>query len=223
VFGFFFHFYLLYLNKDTKMITVGNIISKESITGIPNSFNLEQKVTTTEIPNLIIGWELTKTLFPKASILKKKIEDNVYWTFSPTEKRTIFENDLKKYIDKSYRDYVKKIKFYNIDPIIYKINTIDELLEKLSIVAGGVTYLYVNKVVYVYHNFIIYSIDLELLDFIGFDRKIILSSLKEITNFSDCSWELKNFKNELKYLDIKYLPYLIYKDATKNTTFSLVS
>ena len=74
---------------------------------------------------------------------------------------------------------------------------------------------------YVYHSFIIYSIDLELLDFIGFDRKIILSTLKEITNFSD--GEFKNFKNELKYLDIKYLPYLIYKDATKNTTFSLVS
>jgi len=204
------------------MITVGNIITKESITGIPNNFDIRETVLTTETPNLIIGWELTKTLYPEASILRKKINDNLYWTFSPTEKRSVFENDLKKYIDKSYKDYIKKIKFYNIDPIIYKINTIDELLGKLSIVAGGFTYLYVNKIVYVYHNFIIYSIDLELLDFIGFDRKIILSLLKETTNFSDCDWELKNFKNELKYLDIKYLPYLIYKDATKNTTFSLV-
>ena len=121
----------------------------------------------------------------------------------------------------AYKYYIKKIKFYNIDPIIYKINTIDELLDKLKIVAGGITYLYVNKIVYVYHSFIIYSIDLELLDFIGFDRKIILSTLKEITNFSD--GEFKNFKNELKYLDIKYLPYLIYKDATKNTTPSVLS
>ena len=204
------------------MITVGNIITKESITGIPNNFDIHETVLTTDTPNLIIGWELTKTLCPEASILRKKIKDNLYWTFSPTEKRSVFENDLKKYIDKSYKDYIKNIKFYNIDPIIYKINTIDELLSKLSIVAGGFTYLYVNKIVYVYHNFIFYSIDLELLDFIGFDRKIILSSLKETTNFSDCDWELKNFKNELKYLDIKYLPYLIYKDATKNTTFSLV-
>jgi hypothetical protein len=202
------------------MIIVGNIITKESITGIPNNFDIYETIPTTDTPNLIIGWELTKTLCPEASILRKKIKDNLYWTFSPTEKRSVFENDLKKYIDKSYKDYIKNIKFYNIDPIIYKINTIDELLGKLSIVAGGFTYLYVNKVVYVYHNFIIYSIDLELLDFIGFDRKIILSSLKETTNFFE--GELKNFKNELKYLDIKYLPYLIYKDATKNITFSLV-
>jgi hypothetical protein len=204
------------------MITVGNIITKESITGIPSNFGVYETVPTTDIPNLIIGWELTKTLYPEVSILRKKIKDNLYWTFSPIEKRSHFENDLKKYIDKSYKDYIIKIKFHNIDPIIYKINTVDELLSKLSIVAGGFTYLYVNKVVYVYHDFVIYSIDLELLDFIGFDRKIILSTLKETTNFSDCSWELKNFKSELKYLDIKYLPYLIYKDATKNTTSSLV-
>lgn len=202
------------------MIIVGNIITKESITGIPNNFDIYETIPTTDTPNLIIGWELTKTLCPEASILRKKIKDNLYWTFSPTEKRSVFENDLKKYIDKSYKDYIKNIKFYNIDPIIYKINTIDELLGKLSIVAGGFTYLYVNKIVYVYHNFIIYSIDLELLNFIGFDRKIILSSLKETTNFFE--GELKNFKNELKYLDIKYLPYLIYKDATKNITSSFV-
>jgi hypothetical protein len=204
------------------MIIVGNIITKESTTGIPSNFGIHETIPTSDTPNLIIGWELTKTLCPEASILRKKIKDNLYWTFSPTEKRSVFENDLKKYIDKSYKDYIKNIKFYNIDPIIYKINTIDELLGKLSIVAGGFTYLYVNKIVYVYHNFIIYSIDLELLNFIGFDRKIILSSLKETTNFSDCDWELKNFKNELKYLDIKYLPYLIYKDATKNITSSFV-
>jgi hypothetical protein len=202
------------------MITVGNIITKESITGIPSNFGVYETVSTTDIPNLIIGWELTKTLYPEASILRKKIKDNLYWTFSPIEKRSHFENDLKKYIDKSYKDYINNIKFHNIDPIIYKINTVDELLSKLSIVAGGFTYLYVNKVVYVYHDFVIYSIDLELLDFIGFDRKIILSTLKETTNFFE--GELKNFKNELKYLDIRYLPYLIHKDATKNTTSSLI-
>jgi hypothetical protein len=204
------------------MIIVGNIISKEDLTGIPSNFNLCKEVPTNELPSLIISWELTKSLYPEASILRKKIKENVYWTFSPAEKRSIFETDLKKYIDKSYNDYIKNIKFFNIDPVIYKINSNEELIEKIKSVAGGFTYLYVNKVVYVYHNFIIYSIDLDQLDFIGFDRKIILSTLKETTNFSDCSWELKNFKNELKYLDIKYLPYLIYKDATKNTTFSLV-
>ena len=91
------------------MITVGNIITKESITGIPNNFDIHETVLTTDTPNLIIGWELTKTLCPEASILRKKIKDNLYWTFSPTEKRSVFENDLKKYIDKSYKDCIDLI------------------------------------------------------------------------------------------------------------------
>ena len=41
------------------------------------------------LPTLIVGWERVKKLYPKASILKKKIKDNLYWTFSPTEKRKI--------------------------------------------------------------------------------------------------------------------------------------
>ncbi len=47
---------------------------------------------------------------------------------------------------------------------------------------------------------------------------MVLSLLKESTTFFEV--DLKKFKNELKYLDIKYIPYLEHKDATKNTTLS---
>jgi len=208
------------------MSIVGNIVTNNGITGIPNGFNILSieeylKIKDNTLPTLIIGWEETKTNIPKASILRKKIKDNLYWTFSTTEKRTIFEEDLKSFIKKTYEDYVKEIKFFNIDPIIYKINTTEELITKIKSVAGGFAYLYLNKVVYIYHNFIIFSIDLEQLDFIGFDREIIISTLKESTKFFEENLE-KNFKNELKYLTIKYLPYLLFRDATKNTTSSLL-
>ena len=208
------------------MSIVGNIVTNNGITGIPNGFNILSieeylKIKDNTLPTLIIGWEETKTNIPEASILRKKIKDNLYWTFSTTEKRTIFEEDLKSFIKKTYEDYVKEIKFFNIDPIIYKINTTEELITKIKSVAGGFAYLYLNKVVYIYHNSIIFSIDLEQLDCIGFDREIIISTLKESTKFFEENLE-KNFKNELKYLTIKYLPYLLFRDATKNTTSSLL-
>ena len=208
------------------MSIVGNIFTNNGITGIPNGFNILSieeylKIKDNTLPTLIIGWEETKTNVPEASILRKKIKDNLYWTFSTTEKRTIFEEDLKSFIKKTYEDYVKEIKFFNIDPVIYKINTTEELITKIKSVAGGFAYLYLNKVVYIYHNSIIFSIDLEQLDFIGFDREIIISTLKESTKFFEENLE-KNFKNELKYLTIKYLPYLLFRDATKNTTSSLL-
>lgn len=204
------------------MITVGNIISKESLTGIPINFNqITNLPLSYEIPNIIVGWELTKNLFPEASILNKKIKDNVYWTFSTTEKRTIFEEDLKSFIKKSYNDYVKDIKHFNLDPIVYNLKTTEEFITKIKAFEESFIYLYDDKVVYLYHNFIIFSIDLEQLDFIGFDRETVLNEIKKSSKHFEKNSE-KNYKNELKYLDIKYIPYLICKDATKNTTSSLI-
>ncbi len=72
---------------------------------------------------------------------------------------------------------------------------------------------------YVYHNNIIYSIDLEQIDFIGFNRIEILDETKKLMGlFEDDIKLISKFKNEIKYLDIRYIPYLIFKNATKNIT-----
>ena len=211
------------------MIIVGNIISNEGVTGIPQNFNvltMEEYLNAdgNDLPTLIIGWELAKTNFDKASILRKKISDGLYWTFNTSEKRGVFEDDLKKFIKRSYDDFVKGIKYFNIDPIMYKINSTEELIEKIKSLAGGFAYLYSDKVVYVYHNFNLFSIDLEQIEFIGFDREKVLSILKKnMTQFEGNDGKgTTKFKNELKYLNIKYIPYLMFKDATKNTTSSLI-
>lgn len=203
------------------MIIVGNIISEDTLTGMPNNFFCTKEMVTSDMPTIIIGWGLTKRLFPEASILNKKIKDNVYWTFSTTEKRTIFEEDLKSFIKKSYNDYVKDIKHFNLDPIVYNLKTTEEFITKIKAFEESFIYLYDDKVVYLYHNFIIFSIDLEQLDFIGFDRETVLNEIKKSSKHFEKNSE-KNYKNELKYLDIKYIPYLICKDATKNTTSSLI-
>lgn len=204
------------------MILVGNIVSNEELVGVPNNFVQGRFISTNGLPTLVIGWELTKSLYPQASILKKEITDNVFWTFSKSEKRTIFEKDLNEFIKKSYEDYVKNIKHTNIDPIIYKIKDTEELINKIKAVAGDFAYLYVNKVVYVYNNFNIFSIDLEQLDFIGFDKEKVLNELEENIIYFEKKNKLINFKDELKYLNIKYIPYLMFKDATKNITSSLI-
>ena len=208
------------------MIIVGNIVTNGGIINIPSNFNILTiedylKADNNDLPTLIIGWDLAKTNFDKASILKKKITNNLYWTFATSEKRGVFEEDLKKFIKRSYDDYIKGIKFINIDPIIFKINSTEELIEKLKSLVGGFAYLYLDRVVYVYHNFSLFSIDLEQLDFIGFDREKVLSKLREDLMLFEKEEE-KNFKNELKYLNIKYIPFLMFKDATKNTTSSLI-
>jgi hypothetical protein len=129
------------------IIIVGNIVTEDGITNVPNNFNVinfESYENETSVPTLFIGWENTKRILPQSSILNKKITDNLYWTFSSTEKRTIFENDLKSFIQKSYQDFTKNIPYYTLDPIILKIKTTEELLQKLQKFKESFTYLYIR-------------------------------------------------------------------------------
>lgn len=207
------------------MIFVGNIVTENKLNNIPDNFTIMnfdeyQKNENSILPTLFVGWEATKKLLPGTSILNKKIKDNLYWTFSSVEKRTIFENDLKSFITKSYQDFIKNIPFYSLDPIILKIKTTKDLLQKLYNFKESFTYLYGNRIVYIYYNSSIISLDLNLLKFISFDDNEILGYLKKETKFFEN--KEKEFKTELKYFDIKYIPYLIYCDATKNSTFSVL-
>lgn len=204
------------------MIFVGNIVCNDELTSIPNNFNLFsfEDWESNDLPTLFIGWEETKKKLPNASILNKKINNNLYWTFSIPEKRNIFESDIKSFIKKSYDDFVKNIPFYVFDPLILNIKTTDELLEKLKTFAKSFTYLYGDGMVYIYHDAKIIAIDLNLLKFISFNSQEVLKYLREESNFFEN--KEKEFKSELKYFDIKYIPYLIYKDATKNSTTSVL-
>ena len=50
-----------------------------------------------DIPTLIVGWDKAKKLYPDASILDWKINDNVYWTYGKRVRREKNEDDIKKF------------------------------------------------------------------------------------------------------------------------------
>jgi hypothetical protein len=202
---------------------IGTIVTNEENITNDQNFNIlkySDYKKTNEIPTLLIGWSLVKEIFPHSSILNKKIEENIYWTFSPSEKRKIFEDDLKSFIEKSYNDYVKNIEYFNLDPVIYKIENIDELKKKVLTFNNCFTYLYSNKILYFYFDNKIISVDTDFLDFIGFDKENFINFVKD--NFNVYQNEEKKYKNEIKYLGTKYLPYLIHQDARKNTSTSFI-
>ena len=203
---------------------VGNIVNcnEEIDERYFNCLSIDEFMATeipSELPTLIVGWSIVKENFGEVSILSKMItpptEDGyggIYWTFSKAEKRGIYELNLKEFKERCYVDLVKNIKTYNIDPIIYKINNTDELCVKIEKLAGGIGYLFQERIVYIYKDNNIFMIDLELIDFIGFDRDLIMNNLKDhLSVFSD-DFEEK-YTEELRHLDIKYTPYLEFKNA----------
>jgi hypothetical protein len=175
--------------------------------------------TENKLPTLIIGWDTVKKNFDGVSILSKKITEptsdgygGVYWTFSRKEKRGIYELNLKEFKERCYLDLVKKLKTYNIDPIIYKINDTDELCTRLTKLAGGIGYLFQERIVYIYKDNNIYMVDLELIEFIDFNKDQVIKTLTDHLSVFGDDFE-EEFTEELKHLDIKYTPYLKFKNA----------
>lgn len=172
-----------------------------------------------ELPTLIVGWDTVKKNFGDVSILSKIIYPptkdgwgGCYWTFSRKEKRGIYESNLKEFKERCYVDLVKNLKTYNIDPIIYKINDTDELCNRILKLADGVGYLFQDRIVYIYKDTHIFMIDLELMEFIGFDKDQIVKTLTDNLNVFGDDFEEK-YTEELKHLDIKYTPFLEFKNA----------
>lgn len=172
-----------------------------------------------KLPTLIVGWDTVKKNFSEVSILSKIISPptkdgygGIYWTFSRKEKRGIYESNLKEFKEKCYEDLVKNLKTYNIDPIIYKINNTDELCTRILKLADGIGYLFQDRIVYIYKDNHIFMVDLELMEFIGFDKNQIVKTLTNNLSVFGDDFEEK-YTEELKHLDIKYTPFLEFKNA----------
>ena len=206
-------------------MVVGNIVNcnKEIDEKYFNCVSLETYLNDgvgNNLPTLIIGWSEVKENFKSASILNKTITksengfNGLYWTFSPKEKRGVFEENLKNFKKKCYEDLVKQVNTHNIDPLLFNIETTEQLIGKILKLKGGFGYLYEDRIVYVYKDDKILMFDLELMEFINFNLESIINCFKQnLTVFSD---DLeKEFEEELKHLDIRYTPYLKYVECNK--------
>ena len=63
------------------------------------------------IPTLVIGWEKTKSLFPTACIIERKINDDTYWTWGSRERRQVMEKDIAVFRRLALKRFTKSIKY----------------------------------------------------------------------------------------------------------------
>lgn len=152
---------------------------------------------------LVVGYDLAKE--KGASILEHKLDKNKYWTFLPREKRYIFKEHVKTLIKEGYENFIGKIKLKTLDPIRYEsektfLSTISKAIQE------GTGYLYSDKL-YVYKKGILYHINMGLLDFMSWD---IRDNIIDMVNMIDV--DLENYKEDLKYIEEKYIPYLVYAE-----------
>ena len=148
-------------------------------------FNLNEEFA---IPTIIIGWSFVKNNFDKVKISQKRIRKNLYWTFSPEEDQEINERDLKKFLNKSLKEYLPQ----NYKTFDCNLNgNINDHLEEIFSKRINFCFLSSNEILYVYNEKSFYGISLNSIDYTFLNKRDFLKII--INNYNLVFFNYDNF------------------------------
>ena len=162
------------------------------------------------IPTLVIGWEFTKKMYNDANILDWEISRDVYWTYGNREKRNRYDENINKFKDLALLKFIKSVKYEYKNILLL---TDEEKNEIIEIITGNGVNVYIhNDMLYVLKdNKNVIGLSLRDIDYIGKDRKKILSKVfrnekNHIISLTDSelSYDIKNTLYKYSYV----VPYL---------------
>jgi hypothetical protein len=190
---------------------IANIVTNSNIT-VDKYFNISNSLDNIiqDLPTLIIGWDIVKSINPDVDFIDKKLSDNIFWTFKKSERRDIYQEDLYNFITYCYKNLIKDIDYSFIDLITLTDSEIKESFNNIKKCKKSATYQY-NDMIYVYCDNTIYGIDLKLVKYLDYDVKKTIEKIKK-NSFVFLSGDqiLIEYKDIIESLDneVKYVPYL---------------
>lgn len=188
---------------DPKNIPFLNEEYKKYQIGIREFFSKDEQIN---IPTLIIGWEYVQNTFEKTRISKKKIAKNLYWTFSQKEDKESFEEDIKKFIEKSIKEFLPN----NYQPLDFLINDNNfDFLNKYFSTEINFVFFDCKNALYVYNQNFFFGINLDSL-------KYTKNNLQEFIIYL-----FKNYK--LIFFNYDNIPDILKKDNNFILTLENVS
>ena len=99
------------------MKKLGYIVTDRKINNVKDFVEVVNDISLTDStkPVLLVGLENAKKNIENFSILNKKVNDNLFWTFKKTEKRVDFENDINYFYNYIIYNITRNIKYYYIN------------------------------------------------------------------------------------------------------------
>lgn len=131
-------------------------------------------------PILIVGWKKAKEDPRYKTVLDKQLDENVFWTFSKTESRSDFEEDLKEFYSIIYNDILNNIDYYYINIYKLKYSNIKKLYN-IILTSGEVKNIYLSKdLLYVPYEGKVLGLSLSILEYCGIPRDKIINKIKSV-------------------------------------------
>lgn len=192
---------------------IANIISKDQMDLGPE-FKIYQSfddIINPHLPTLIVGCDLTKQLFgDDLNFLERKIDNNLFWTFTKKELRKKYFNDLEDFIQYSYECSVHKLSYIYLDIIQYDSVKIRKIIKKMLSLKEIYTF-YIENMIYMYSDKFIFGVDLDLLKYSNVDKLKVLNKIKVISKvFLEGNEILIEYKNYMERLEnkVRFIPFI---------------
>ena len=183
------------------MRILGYIVSKNKIKNILPNIQVVPSINLIEDKNkpiLIVGLEEAKKNASSFSILEKKLDEKLFWTFGKREKRSDHETDIEKFQDFVLKESLCGVKYYYFNVLKVNFGTLKRLISIIN--NQEEKYFYTDKkIIYMYYDNFILGVSLDIIDYLGIKRKKILDLIR------------KNPINKIFYNDF-ILPYKIKKN-----------
>jgi len=193
---------------------IGNIVSDIDV-NVGCEFNYSKSLDgiDSQLPTLIIGFDLSKELLNSVDVLNRKVNDSLFWTFTKREYRKLFNNDIEDFTQFCYTTSVNQISYIYIDLLQMKPTTLFKIYRKINSLNNLYSYEYDNKMLYIYSDNLIFGFDLELYTFVGGDVEKVKTKIKDkslvFLSGNGVYIEYTNYMERLNY-EPKYIPYLEY-------------
>ena len=174
------------------MEKLGNIVTSSKQNTFSEIFNVVNSYDDIiqGVPTLIIGWENAKKYIPQVNILTKRY-DNIWWTFSKTERRCEYEDDIMEFFKFTILSRMNKIKYVYVDLVNFRLNSIKKMISFAKGSTHKVVFLTRNKnfmFIYSKQYETIFGISLTLCEYLGIYRNKVIRLVKNGEFIHDTSF-----------------------------------
>lgn len=195
------------------MKILGYIVTEHKMRGIES---FVEQVNSIELadstkPILLISWKNAKKHPKYTNILDRKLDTNLFWTFSKSENRSDFERDLEKFYTYIFTNISETVTYYYVNILKLRYTKIKKLYNIINSNIDKNIYIN-NRMVYIpFKNDKILGLSLQILSYCGIKQSKVLSRIfKNSHNKQVDSTDRNTIKLERKLEDKKYvIPFLI--------------
>lgn len=195
------------------MKILGYIVTEHKMKGIESFVEQVNSIELADFakPILLISWKNAKKHPKYTNILDRKLDSNLFWTFSKSENRSDFERDLEKFYTYIFTNISETVTYYYVNILKLRYTKIKKLYNIINSNIDKNIYIN-NRMVYIpFQNDKILGLSLQILSYCGIKQSKVLSRIfKNSHNKQVDSTDRTTIKLERKLEDKKYvMPFLI--------------